>query len=78
MASGPRKPFSVRLGPKEKQKLDELADRSGLESGLIARAVLELFLRNVSDDDSVFQILADLEMSMRKIELARSKANKAA
>lgn len=78
MAGEPRKPFSIRLGVEEKAKLDALADKSGLETGMVARTVLELFLRNVSEDDSIFQKLADLELSMKRIEIQRVSKQDAA
>jgi len=76
MPNQPRKPFTIRIGVEEKNALDNLAKRSGLETGLVARTVLELFLRQVGDDDSVFQKLADLELAMKQIEITRVKTKK--
>ena len=78
MSDSRRVPFTVRLNREDKESLDQFAESGGLESGIAARAILELFLRRVSKEESLFQTLADLERAMMDLHSKRQSESDAA
>ena len=54
-----RQPLTVRLDPESKKLFAEEAEKCGLEAGVAARQILELYVQRLRESGDYIQTLAD-------------------
>jgi hypothetical protein len=60
-----RQPLTVRLDPDSKRLFSEEAERCGLEPGVAARQILELYVQRLRESGDYIQTLADFSAALR-------------
>jgi hypothetical protein len=60
-----RQPLTVRLDPESKKLFSEEAEKCGLEPGVAARQILELYVQRLRDSGDYIQTLADFSHAMK-------------
>ena len=60
-----RQPLTVRLDPESKRLFSEEAEKCGLEPGVAARQILELYVQRLRESGDYIQTLADLSQAMK-------------
>lgn len=63
--SANREPLTVRLDPESKRLFSEGAERCGLEPGVAARQILELYVQRLRESGDYIQTLADFSAALR-------------
>jgi hypothetical protein len=61
-----RQPLTVRLDPASKKLFAEEAEKCGLEPGVAARQILELYVQRLRESGDYIQTLADFSQALRK------------
>lgn len=61
-----RQPITVRLDPESKRLFSEQAERCGLEPGVAARQILELYVQRLREGGDYIQTLADFSAALRQ------------
>ena len=56
-----RQPLTVRLDPESKKLFSEEAEKCGLEPGVAARQILELYVQRLRDGDDWIDALHELK-----------------
>lgn len=62
---GNRQPLTVRLDPESKKLFSEEAEKCGLEPGVAARQILELYVQRLRESGDYIQTLADFSHAMK-------------
>lgn len=60
-----RQPLTVRLDPESKRLFAEEAEKCGLEPGVAARQILELYVQRLRESGDYIQTLADFSQAMK-------------
>jgi len=60
-----RQPLTVRLDPESKKLFAEEAEKCGLEPGVAARQILELYVQRLRESGDYIQTLADFSQAMK-------------
>ncbi|MEZ6028763.1 MAG: hypothetical protein R3C46_03335 [Hyphomonadaceae bacterium] len=60
-----RQPLTVRLDPESKKLFSEEAEKCGLEPGVAARQILELYVQRLRESGDYIQTLADFSQAMK-------------
>lgn len=60
-----REPLTVRLDPDTKRLFSEQAEKCGLEPGVAARQILELYVQRLRESGDYIQTLADFSAALR-------------
>lgn len=60
-----RQPLTVRLDPESKKLFSEEAEKCGLEPGVAARQILELYVQRLRESGDYIQTLADFSHAMK-------------
>lgn len=60
-----KQPLTVRLDPDSKRVFAEEAERCGLEPGVAARQILELYVQRLRESGDYIQTLADFSAALR-------------
>jgi hypothetical protein len=60
-----RQPLTVRLDPDSKKLFSEEAEKCGLEPGVAARQILELYVQRLRESGDYIQTLADFSSALR-------------
>jgi|GEM_PF-1314228 len=60
-----RQPLTVRLDPESKRLFSEEAEKCGLEPGVAARQILELYVQRLRESGDYIQTLADFSSAMK-------------
>jgi len=60
-----RLPLTVRLDPDSKRLFTEQAERCGLEPGVAARQILELYVQRLREGGDYIQTLADFSSALK-------------
>lgn len=60
-----REPLTVRLDPESKRLFSEEATKCGLEPGVAARQILELYVQRLREGGDYIQTLADFSAALR-------------
>jgi hypothetical protein len=60
-----RQPLTVRLDPESKRLFSEEAEKCGLEPGVAARQILELYVQRLRESGDYIQTLADFSQAMK-------------
>ena len=60
-----RQPLTVRLDPDSKKLFSEEAEKCGLEAGVAARQILELYVQRLRESGDYIQTLADFSSALR-------------
>ena len=60
-----RQPLTVRLDPDSKRLFAEEAERCGLEPGVAARQILELYVQRLREGGDYIQTLADFSAALK-------------
>ena len=58
-------PLTVRLDPESKRLFSEEAERCGLDAGVAARQILELYVQRLRDGGDYIQTLADFSAALK-------------
>jgi hypothetical protein len=61
-----REPLTVRLDPESKRLFSEEAERCGLEPGVAARQILELYVQRLRESGDYIQTLADFAGALKQ------------
>ena len=61
-----RQPLTVRLDPESKQLFAEEAEKCGLEPGVAARQILELYVQRLRESGDYIQTLSDFSQALKK------------
>lgn len=65
MTKANREPLTVRLDPESKRLFSEGAEKCGLEPGVAARQILELYVQRLRESGDYIQTLADFSAALR-------------
>ena len=60
-----RQPLTVRLDPESKRLFSEEAEKCGLEPGVAARQILELYVQRLKESGDYIQTLADFSAALK-------------
>ena len=60
-----RQPLTVRLDPESKRLFSEEAEKCGLEPGVAARQILELYVQRLKESGDYIQTLADFSSALK-------------
>lgn len=60
-----RQPLTVRLDPESKKLFAEEAEKCGLEPGVAARQILELYVQRLRESGDYIQTLADFSQALK-------------
>ncbi len=60
-----RQPLTVRLDPESKRLFAEQAEKCGLEAGVAARQILELYVQRLREGGDYIQTLADFASALK-------------
>jgi hypothetical protein len=60
-----KQPLTVRLDPESKRVFSEEAERCGLEPGVAARQILELYVQRLRESGDYIQTLADFSSALK-------------
>lgn len=60
-----RQPLTVRLDPESKKLFSEEAEKCGLEAGVAARQILELYVQRLRESGDYIQTLADFSAALK-------------
>ncbi len=60
-----KQPLTVRLDPESKRLFSEEAERCGLEPGVAARQILELYVQRLRESGDYIQTLADFSAALK-------------
>ena len=60
-----RQPLTVRLDPESKKLFSEEAEKCGLEPGVAARQILDLYVQRLRESGDYIQTLADFSQAMK-------------
>ena len=60
-----RQPLTVRLDPDSKKLFAEEAEKCGLEAGVAARQILELYVQRLRESGDYIQTLADFSQALK-------------
>ncbi|MEZ5938009.1 MAG: hypothetical protein R3C52_07290 [Hyphomonadaceae bacterium] len=60
-----KQPITVRLDPDSKRVFSEQAERCGLEAGVAARQILELYVQRLRESGDYIQTLADFSSALK-------------
>jgi len=60
-----KQPLTVRLDPDSKRLFSEEAERCGLEPGVAARQILELYVQRLRESGDYIQTLADFSSALK-------------
>jgi hypothetical protein len=60
-----RQPLTVRLDPETKRLFSEQAEKCGLEAGVAARQILELYVQRLRESGDYIQTLSDFSQALR-------------
>lgn len=60
-----RLPLTVRLDPESKRLFSEQAEACGLEPGVAARQILELYVQRLREGGDYIQTLADFSHALK-------------
>ena len=63
--SANKTPLTVRLDPESKRLFSQEAERCGLEAGVAARQILELYVQRLRDGGDYIQTLADFSAALK-------------
>ena len=63
--SANKTPLTVRLDPESKKLFAEEAERCGLEAGVAARQILELYGQRLREGGDYIQTLADFSAALK-------------
>ena len=63
--SATRTPLTVRLDPESKKLFSEGAERCGLEAGVAARQILELYVQRLRETGDYIQTLSDFSNALK-------------
>lgn len=58
-------PLTVRLDPESKKLFAEEAERCGLDAGVAARQILELYVQRLREGGDYIQTLADFSAALK-------------
>ena len=61
-----RQPLTVRLDPESKKLFAEEAEKCGLEPGVAARQILELYVQRLRESGDYIQTLSDFSQALKK------------
>ena len=61
-----RQPLTVRLDPESKKLFAEEAEKCGLEAGVAARQILELYVQRLRESGDYIQTLSDFSQALRR------------
>jgi len=61
-----RQPLTVRLDPDSKKLFAEEAEKCGLEPGVAARQILELYVQRLRESGDYIQTLSDFSQALKK------------
>jgi len=62
---GNRQPLTVRLDPESKKLFAEEAEKCGLEAGVAARQILELYVQRLRESGDYIQTLSDFSQALK-------------
>jgi len=65
-----RQPLTVRLDPDSKRLFAQEAEKCGLEPGVAARQILELYVQRLRESGDYIQTLADVSAALRSSRAA--------
>lgn len=60
-----REPLTVRLDPESKRLFSEEAVKCGLEPGVAARQILELYVQRLREGGDYIEVLADFSQALK-------------
>lgn len=60
-----RQPLTVRLDPESKKLFAEEAEKCGLEAGVAARQILELYVQRLRESGDYIQTLSDFSQALK-------------
>lgn len=60
-----RQPLTVRLDPESKKLFSEEAEKCGLEPGVAARQILELYVQRLRESGDYIQTLSDFSQALK-------------
>jgi len=63
--AGNRQPLTVRLDPESKKLFAEEAEKCGLEAGVAARQILELYVQRLRESGDYIQTLSDFSQALK-------------
>ena len=63
--SANKTPLTVRLDPESKKLFAEEAERCGLDAGVAARQILELYVQRLREGGDYIQTLADFSAALK-------------
>ncbi len=60
-----REPLTVRLDPESKKLFSTEAEKCGLEAGVAARQILELYVQRLRESGDYIQTLSDFAQALK-------------